>query len=144
MFLRDKTINGYTYLYLVESVREGSRTKQRIIKNLGRKDAVVASGELERLAASVERFAERAMVLAQVENGNPDGLVCRRIGPPLLFGRLWQDTGIQAVLAKLLAGRAFEFAVERAVYTATLHRLTAGVGTPRTTVPSWRRWCWAS
>jgi len=123
MFLRDKTINGYTYLYLVESVREGARTKQRIIKNLGRKDAVVASGELERLAASVERFAERAMVLAQVENGNPDGLVCRRIGPPLLFGRLWQDTGIQAVLAKLLAGRAFEFAVERAVYTATLHRL---------------------
>ena len=46
MFLRDKTINGYTYLYLVESVREGARTKQRIIKNLGRKDAVVASGEL--------------------------------------------------------------------------------------------------
>jgi hypothetical protein len=123
MFLRDKTINGYTYLYLVESVREGGRTKQRIIKNLGRKDAVVASGELERLAASVERFAERAMVLAQVENGNPEGLVCRRIGPPLLFGRLWQDTGIQAVLAKLLAGRAFEFAVERAVHTATLHRL---------------------
>jgi hypothetical protein len=125
MFLREKTINGYTYLYLVESVREGARTKQRIIKNLGRKDAVVASGELERLAASVERFAERAMVLAQVENGNPDGLVCRRIGPPLLFGRLWQDTGIQTVLAKLLAGRAFEFAVERAVYTATLHRLMA-------------------
>lgn len=125
MFLREKTINGCTYLYLVESVREGARTKQRIIKNLGRKDAVVASGELERLAASVERFAERAMVLAQVANGNPDGLVCRRIGPPLLFGRLWQDTGIQTVLAKLLAGRAFEFAVERAVYTATLHRLMA-------------------
>jgi hypothetical protein len=56
----------------VESVREGSRTKQQIIKNLGRKDAVLASGELERLAASVARFAERAMVLAQVANGNPD------------------------------------------------------------------------
>ena len=123
MFLRDKTINGYTYLYLVESMREGARTKQRIIKNVGRKDAVVASGELERLAASVARFAERAVVLAQVVNGNPDGLVCRRIGPPLLFGRLWRDTGIQVVLAKLLATRAFEFAVKRAVFTAVLHRL---------------------
>jgi hypothetical protein len=61
----------------------------------------------------VARFAERAMVLAQVANGNPDGLVCRRIGPPLLFGRLWQDSAIQAVLAKLLADRAFEFPVER-------------------------------
>ena len=46
MFLREKTINGYTYLYLVESVRDGSRTRQRIIKNLGRKDAVLASGDL--------------------------------------------------------------------------------------------------
>ena len=80
MFLREKTINGYTYLYLVESLREGARTRQRIVKNLGRKDAVLASGELDRLAASVARFAERALVLAQVESGNPDGLTCRRIG----------------------------------------------------------------
>ena len=125
MFLREKTINGYTYLYLVESVREGARTRQRIIKNLGRKDAVLASGELDRLAASVARFAERALVLAQVESGNPDGLTCRRIGPPLLFGRLWQDAGIQAVLKELLGGRAFEFQVERAVFAAILHRLMA-------------------
>ena len=125
MFLREKTINGYTYLYLVESLREGARTRQRIIKNLGRKDAVLASGELDRLAASVARFAERALVLAQVESGNPDGLTCRRIGPPLLFGRLWQDAGIQAVLKELLGGRAFEFQVERAVFAATLHRLMA-------------------
>jgi len=98
MFVREKTVNGYTYLYLVESLREGARTRQRIIKNLGRKDAVLASGELDRLAASVARFAERALVLAQVESGNPDELTCHRIGPPLLFGRLWQDAGIQAVL----------------------------------------------
>jgi hypothetical protein len=123
MFLREKTINGYTYLYLVESVREGARTRQQIIKNLGRTEVVLASGELDRLAASVARFAERAVVLAQVASGNPDGLVCRRIGPPLLFGRLWRDTGIQAVLDELLADRAFEFPVERAVFTATLHRL---------------------
>ena len=123
MFLREKTINGYTYLYLVESVREGARTRQQIIKNLGRKEVVLASGELDRLATSVARFAERAVVLAQLENGNPDGLVCRRIGPPLLFGRLWQDTCIQAVLDQLLVERAFEFPVERAVFTATLHRL---------------------
>jgi hypothetical protein len=32
--LREKHINGYTYLYLVESVREDGRAKQRIIKNL--------------------------------------------------------------------------------------------------------------
>ena len=51
MFVREKRINGYTYLYLVETVREDSRAKQRIIKNLGRKEAVTASGALERLAS---------------------------------------------------------------------------------------------
>jgi CRISPR/Cas system-associated protein Cas5 (RAMP superfamily) len=53
MFVREKTINGYSYLYLVESVREDWRTKQRIIKNLGRKETVLAAGDLERLAASI-------------------------------------------------------------------------------------------
>ena len=125
MFVREKTINGYTYLYLVASVREGTRTKQQIIKNLGRKEAVLASGELERLAASVARFADRALVISAIANGNPDGLACRRIGAPLLFGRLWQDTAIEAVLGELLAQRGFEFPLERAVFTATLHRLMA-------------------
>src|SRR5215211_5176215 len=37
MFVREKHINGYTYLYLVEAVREDGRAKQRIIKNLGRR-----------------------------------------------------------------------------------------------------------
>src|SRR5688572_13034697 len=109
MFVREKTVNGSTYLYLVESVREDGRSKQRIIKNLGRKDAVLASGALDRLAASVTRFAERTVLLAQLASGNPDGLVCRRIGPPRLFGRLWVETGIQTVLEELLVARAFEF-----------------------------------
>ncbi len=90
MFVREKRINGYTYLYLVESVREDGRAKQRIIKNLGRREVVVASGELERLAASVARYAERAIVLSRLATGNPDGLACKRIGAPLLFGRLWE------------------------------------------------------
>jgi hypothetical protein len=72
MFVREKRINGYTYLYLVETVRENGRAKQRIIKNLGRKEAVTASGALERLASSVARYAERAVVFSQIEAGNPE------------------------------------------------------------------------
>ena len=123
MFVREKRINGYTYLYLVESVREQGRAKQRIIKNLGRKEAVVASGELERLASSVARYAERTVVLSQLAAGNPDQLACTRIGAPLLFGRLWDETGCKAVIEDLLASRSFEFAAERAVFATVLHRL---------------------
>ena len=123
MFVREKRINGYTYLYLVETVREDGRAKQRIIKNLGRKEAVTASGALERLASSVARYAERAVVFSQIEAGNPERLACKRIGAPLLFGRLWEETGCRAVIEDLLSGRAFEFAVERAVFTIVLHRI---------------------
>ena len=85
-FVREKRINGYTDLSLVETVREDGRAKQRIIKNLGRKDALAASGALERLASSVARYAERAVVLSQLEARNPERLACKRIGAPLLFG----------------------------------------------------------
>src|SRR3954469_17283204 len=123
MFVREKRINGYTYLYLVETVREDGRAKQRIIKNLGRKEALAASGALERLAGSVARYAERAVVLSQLEAGNPDALACKRIGAPLLFGRLWEETGCRAVIEDFLDDRSFEFAVERAVFATVLHRI---------------------
>src|SRR4051794_31628034 len=123
MFVREKRINGYAYLYLVETVREGGRARQRIIKNLGRKEAVTASGALERLATSVARYAERAVVLSQIDAGNPDGLACKRIGAPLLFGRLWEETGCRAVIDDLLCGRSFEFPVERAIFATVLHRI---------------------
>ena len=124
MFVREKRIGAYTYIYLVETIREGGRTKQRIIKNLGRKEAVAARGALDRLARSAARLAQRSMILSLVGGGTVPELSCLRIGAPLLFERLWRDTGCRAVVAELAAERKFEFAVERAVFLTVLHRLT--------------------
>ena len=85
MFVREKVARGHRYFYLVESVREGGRVRQRTIRALGRKDVLHASGELDRLIASLARHSERAMVLSDMEVGR---LACIRIGGPLLFGRL--------------------------------------------------------
>ena len=123
MFARDKRIGPYTYVYLVENVREDGRTKQRIIANLGRKEVVVARGDLDRLARSVARLAQRAMVLSLVEGEAPPNAVCRRIGPALLFERLWQEVGCRAALEELAAERQFAFAAERATFLTVLHRL---------------------
>jgi hypothetical protein len=38
-------------------------------------------------------------------------VAAKRIGGPLLFGRIWERLGIADVLAELLGHRAFEFAV---------------------------------
>jgi hypothetical protein len=123
MFARDKRIGPYTYVYLVENVREEGRTKQRIIANLGRREVVVARGDLDRLARSVARLAQRSMVLSVVEGEAPPNAMCRRIGPALLFERLWQEVGCRAVLEELAAQRQFEFAAERATFLTVLHRL---------------------
>ena len=120
MFVREKSARGHTYLYLVESVREGGRVRQQIVRALGRKEVLLASGELDRLIASLARHSERAMILSDMEAGR---LSCTRIGGPLLFGRLWERLGIADVLADLLHDRGFDFAVERAVFVAVLHRL---------------------
>ena len=123
MFARDKRIGPYTYVYLVENVREKGHTKQRIIANLGRKEVVVARGDLDRLARSVARLAQRSMVLSVVEGEAPPNAMCRRIGPALLFERLWQEVGCRAVVEALAAHRQFEFAAERATFLTVLHRL---------------------
>jgi hypothetical protein len=123
MFIREKRIGAYTYIYLVETVREGGKNKQRIIRNLGRKEVVEAAGDLDRLARSAARLAQRSMVLSAIEGGAAAGLTCRRIGGPLLFERLWQESGCRGVLESLLAARRFEFPVERALFLTVLHRL---------------------
>jgi hypothetical protein len=123
MFVREKRIGRYTYVYLVETVREDGRIKQRIIRNLGRKEDVDRRGDLDRLARSAARLAQRSMILSLIDEGSVPALTCQRIGPPLLFERLWRDTGCREVLHELLADRGFEFPVERAVFLTVLHRL---------------------
>ena len=93
MFVREKRIGRYTYVYLVETVREDGRIKQRIIRNLGRKEDVERRGDLDRLARSAARLAQRSMILSLIDEGSVPASACQRIGPPLLFERLWRDTG---------------------------------------------------
>ena len=60
MFVRVKKIGAYEYLYLVENAREGGRHVQRVVKALGRRDEVEASGMLDALAAfaALDRVVE--------------------------------------------------------------------------------------
>jgi hypothetical protein len=123
MFVREKRIGRYTHVYLVETVREDDRIKQRIIRSLGRQEDVERRGDLDRLVRSATRLAQRSMILSLIEDGSVPTLSCKRIGPPLLFERLWRDTGCREVLEELSADRRFEFPVERAVFLTVLHRL---------------------
>src|SRR5271165_424851 len=123
MFVRVKKIGGYEYLYLVENVREGGRHVQRVIKALGRRDEVESSGLLDGLIASAARHSRRSIVLSSFYRGELAEIRRRSIGPDLVFGHLWRETGCQAVLRRHPGGRRFGFDVERAIYLTVLHRL---------------------
>jgi hypothetical protein len=123
LFVRVKKIGAYEYRYLVENAREGGRHVQRVIKALGRRDEVEASGLLDGLIASAARHSRRSIVLSSFYRGELPELHRLSIGPDLVFGRLWAETGCRDVLKSLVADRRFCFDVERAVYLTVLHRL---------------------
>ena len=123
MFVRVKKIGAYEYLYLVENAREGGRHVQRVVKALGRRDEVEASGMLDALVASAARHSRRSILLSRFYRGELAELRRVSIGPDLVFGRLWRETGCAEVIRALLVGRRFGFDVERAIYLTVLHRL---------------------
>ncbi len=87
MFVRAKKSGPYQYLQVVENRREGAKVVQRVISTLGRLDRLNAKGDIESLVRSLSRFSEQALL---VLSGKSDLLAeARKIGPALVFGRLW-------------------------------------------------------
>jgi transposase len=121
MFARVKTSGKYQYLQIVQNRREGKKTIQRVVATIGRMDQIQHKGEIETLVRSLSRFSEKVLL---VLSGKSDvNATAKKIGPALIFERLWKELGIGEILRRLLAERKFEFDVERAVLLTVLHRL---------------------
>lgn len=125
MYFRVKRTGPYPYLQVVQSYRDGQQVRQHVIATLGRLDVLQATGQMDRLIRSGVRFCEKVVVIDAHAAGKTEAVKVRRIGPDLVFGRLWEQSGIQGVLWPMLAERRYEFDVERAIYLTTLHRLFA-------------------
>jgi transposase len=121
MFARVKKAGPYQYLQIVENRRENKKSVQHVIATVGRMDRMQAKGQIETLTRSLSRFSEKVLlILSEKSDIHAEA---KRIGPGLVFGRLWKELGIDAILHGLLADRKFTFDVERAVYLTVLHRL---------------------
>jgi Transposase DDE domain len=125
MFFRTKSSGSRTYLQIVENRWENGRPRQRVIATLGRLDQLQQSGQLDALLVSGARLAQSVLLLSAHAKGQLPTITTCRIGPALIFQRLWQQTGCQRVIEHLLDGRRFEFDVERAIFLTVLHRLFA-------------------
>ena len=124
MYFRKKISGGRVYLQIAASQRVGRQVRQRVVATLGRLDVLAASGQLERLVRSGARFATQAMVVSAAQDDAT--ATVRRIGPALVFERLWAETGCRAVIDDLARERKHGFALERAIFLTVLHRLMGG------------------
>jgi Transposase DDE domain len=123
MFFRIKPSRERRYLQIVENTRDGAATRQRVVATLGRLEGLEASGKLDALLRSGARFSETALLISSLQAGTLESSTTARIGAPMIFGRLWEQTGCAAVIKHLAAGRGFGFSLERAVFATVLHRL---------------------
>ena len=121
MFARVKKSGKYQYLQIVENRKEKGKVKQRVISTIGRMDQLQAKGRVETLIRSLSRFSEKTMLILSGQSDISADSV--KIGPSIIFERLWKETGIKKAINCLLINRRFEFDVERAIFLTVLHRL---------------------
>ena len=123
MFARIKKSGNNQYLQIVQNRRDGKKTVQRVIATLGRIDQMQAKGEVDSLVRSLSRFSEKIMLILSALD-NPDILAtAKKIGPAIIFERIWKELAIGKIIRDLLKDRKFEFNVERAIFLTVLHRL---------------------
>jgi transposase len=125
MYFRVKRTGSYAYLQIVESFREQGQVHQRVLSTVGRLDTLQATGQLEALMRSGLRFCEKLAVIDAHAAGQTEAVQVQRVGPDLVFGRLWESLQLGTILQRALQGRRYEFDVERAVYLTVVHRLFA-------------------
>ena len=121
MFARVKKSGKYQYLQIVENRKEAGKVKQSVISTIGRMDKLQEKGRVETLIRSLSRFSEKNLLIL---SGNSElSADAKKIGPALIFERLWKETGIKDAIKRVIKNRKFEFDVERAIFLTVLHRL---------------------
>ena len=121
MFLRVKKASGLQYLQIVENKRLNGKSSQRVIATIGRMDKLAKGKQIDQLLCSLAKYSDRALLLLAGVS-DPQAEV-KKIGPSLVFERLWQRSGIGEVIKEQLKDRRYRFDVERAVFVTVLHRL---------------------
>jgi transposase len=135
MFARVKKSGKYQYLQIVENRKVKGKVIQRVIATIGRMDQLQEKDRVETLIRSLSRFSERVLLIV---SGKSDvSATSKKIGPALIFERLWEELGVKKVIKDLLSPRKFEFDVERAIFLTVLHRLFVS-GSDRS-CEKWRR-----
>jgi len=110
-------------LQVVHNQRVDGRVRQRVIATLGRLDVLKETGQLDGLLESLGRFSDHVTVINALKENQITPSSSIRLGPPLVFGKLWERLGLPDIIRRLLADRKITFPLERVVFITVVHRL---------------------
>ena len=121
MFVRTKRTGKNEYLQIVQNYREGYKTKQHIIGNLGRVDEVAGSKDIDTLISKLSNYSKETLMVLNGQSKIDAHSIS--IGPALIFERLWNELGLPSIIQGMTDGRKFSFDMERAIFLTVLNRL---------------------
>ena len=106
MFFRLKKSGERAYVQIVENKRVDGAVRQSVIATLGRADELDASGALASLLASGAKLTDQVLLINALDE-DADGALsasAKRIGGPLLFGKIWERLGDRRCPWRSVAG----------------------------------------
>lgn len=126
MFIRTKVFKNKdgttrTYLQLAESYRDGKKSRQRVLLNLGRLEEM-QEGQIDRLIEQLARFSREQWTKANMTE-NADIRWTKKWGPEIIFRHLWQELGLGDMLDNILRKLGIKVPLEEAIYAMVLNRL---------------------
>jgi len=105
MFARIKKSGPHEYLQLVQNRRENGKVVQRVLVTLGRMDQMTEKGEVESLIRSLSRFSQKALLI--LSDKSKISASAKKIGPALIFERLWRELGIGSIISSIASSRKY-------------------------------------
>ena len=124
MYLRVKRVKSgdkvYEYLALCESIREGTRVRQVVVANLGRKD-LLDRARIDSMVRALDPLtADTLVVDARDDDQGPQTAL--QYGPMPILQRLWEDLGIGPLLRQAEQEREVTAPLERAAFAMVAAR----------------------
>ena len=123
-----------TYLQLMESYRDGARTRQRLVKKLGRAD-LVDPVEIDRLIRSLAPYGS-VPVGSGLDLADVDLDPGFEYGSLLALDHVWNEVGLPEILSDLAAVRRFSFDAASVVKAIVFGRVRKP-GSERALVSAW-------
>ena len=138
MYLRTKRVKAgdkvYEYLALCESVREGSRVRQIVVANLGRKD-LIDPARMDSMVRALDPLTVTARVV-DLQDDDQGPQTALEYGPMPILQRLWEELGIGPLLRKAMTERGTTSPLERAAFAMVAARFLH----PASKLDTFRTW----